>query len=217
MGNFQHFRQSQKPSISVPTLPPSTTPTPEPISFPIATARPSTSRPSLRRLGLPTIIEQENKDIQEFVVSPLREKWEGLAQPLGNSRSHLFGGINVQPSRVSTTPKPSTPIPHRESKNGFYLQESGPAPLAAGDLIPISEDEWESKMREISRRLGNYLMSVKKKKEREGTLEKGSYQVGGVPSSQTNPIDVQSSSRMKLKERSQDRAFVTILREVRFF
>ncbi|KAE9555877.1 hypothetical protein FO519_000857 [Halicephalobus sp. NKZ332] len=211
---LQHFRQSQKPSTRAPTPPPrsSSAPTPEPKSFPIATARSSTSKPPFRRLGLPIIIEQDNTEVQEFVVTPLREKWEGLAQPIGNSRPHIFGGINIHPSKILTTPAPSTPLPHREESNGFYLEESGLAPLAAGDLVPISEEEWESKMREISRKLGNYLMSVKKKKEREGTLPKGSYQVNGVPSSRNSPIEVPPNN-MKFKERSQERAFVTILRE----
>uniref|UniRef100_A0AC34QNF0 Metallo-beta-lactamase domain-containing protein n=1 Tax=Panagrolaimus sp. JU765 TaxID=591449 RepID=A0AC34QNF0_9BILA len=68
-------------------------------------------------------------------------------------------------------------------------------------------------MREISKKLGNYLLSVKKKKEKEGTLPKGSYQVQSIQPEIRRETVQQGQNSRNSRDKPQEKAFVTILRE----
>uniref|UniRef100_A0AC34FPF8 Metallo-beta-lactamase domain-containing protein n=1 Tax=Panagrolaimus sp. ES5 TaxID=591445 RepID=A0AC34FPF8_9BILA len=232
---LQKFRKSQ---TTLPPPPSSTTPTTStsPPSQRPSFQKASISRPHLlRHQGLSSVVEQTIPDFQEFVVSPLREKWKGMASPLlpstennkNNNQKNLFGGINVRPSKQLSSPPPSTLpptlIPMSDRTDLLFPQKP-----SSGELVAITQEEWEEKMREISRKLGSYLMSVKKKKEQEGTLSKGSYQVNGVQQQQHQELfqsnipllnfghgktTTTSASRSMMKHRTSPKAYVTLLRE----
>uniref|UniRef100_A0A914YTA9 Metallo-beta-lactamase domain-containing protein 1 n=1 Tax=Panagrolaimus superbus TaxID=310955 RepID=A0A914YTA9_9BILA len=232
-GDIQKFRKSQATlPPPPPPPPPSTTPSPiPPFQHPFS-KKASISRPHLlRHQGLSSVVEQTIPDFQEFVVSPLREKWKGMASPLlstneniiSNKQKNLFGGINIRPSKHLSAPPPSTLpptlIPMSDRTDLLFPQKP-----SSGELIAITQEEWEEKMREISRKLGTYLMSVKKKKEQEGTLSKGSYQVNGVQQQQQQqqiqqniPLNFghgkTTSSSKAMKHRTTPKAYVTMLRE----
>lgn len=212
---FQKFRNSQT------TMPP-------PLTTTLPPSVPTTSRPRFpfRHQGLSTVVEQTSPEFQEFIVSPLSEKWKGMASPFPSEHHprNLFGGINIRPSKLKTantsspsslyTSPPSLPtlIPMEEADDILFPQKPND-----GELVAITQEEWESKMREISRKLGNYLLSVKQKKEREGALSKGSYQVNGVQQELRAGADRNFSREKTLravKQRTISKAYVTLLREV---
>uniref|UniRef100_A0AC35GEE2 Metallo-beta-lactamase domain-containing protein n=1 Tax=Panagrolaimus sp. PS1159 TaxID=55785 RepID=A0AC35GEE2_9BILA len=224
---LQRFRQSQTTPAAPP---PSTTTTPRPPPAPPTNPyhsipKSSIPRPHLRQQGLSTIVEQTAPEFQEFVVSPLREKWKGMAFPLlpptsaeKKQKNNLFGEINIRPSKFQSpnppSTLPSTLIPMSEQSDLLFPQK----PSGSDQLVAITQEEWEEKMREISRKLGNYLMSVKKKKEQEGTLSKGTYQVNGVQQQEFRPSILnfgqgKTSSKSSIKHRTSSKAYVTLLRE----
>lgn len=76
-----------------------------------------------------------------------------------------------------------------------------------GSLESIDESDWEEQMRDLSRRLGSYLMGLKKRRERQGKLQKTGYTIAPTH------LDMGKSKIISTTTMKPPTAYVTILRE----